>query len=579
MSVRPLNTQRSFFDTDYLLTPLFKAKSAHRFVLFGEKVMPQLCAMRPKLEEMYCADNGRPATEPTLLLGVLLLQFMERLPDRQAAEACVYDLRWKQALGMPVDATGFHPSTLSYFRDRLLEHGLAATCFDAVLDAMREAGYLKKNKAQRLDSTHVIGLVSDMGRLECVSETIRLALEEIEKTGFTPRPEAWETWWVRYTATRPDYRADVETLKKNMKQAGADAQAILAWVETVPALRTLRSVELLRRVFEENFEIRNEELQQTRAQPPGAVHNPHEPEAKWSAKKTIRGKNKEWVGYKDQVSETVPSETSEPHVPTDSVITTILSQPATASDKAAVPVVGQEWAERKIEKPGALYVDGGYTSAELLAEAQEAGRDLRGPVASSPSLKGRLTVEAFTVNITARQATCPAGHPSRHCSGLTEEKTGKIKYRFEWNRSLCGRCALRAKCLGQDQQHRTITVGEHHERLQARRAEMKTDTFCKEMHRRNGIEGTISELKRGYGLNRSRYRGEAKNQLQAYLIGAACNLKRWSRRLLWEGRKGDSAGKSTLLGAFWDQLKTFAAFLCRPCAVMPPEPRRLYGTP
>ena len=94
---------------------------------------------------------------------------------------------------------------------------------------------------------------------------------------------------------------------------------------------------------------------------------------------------------------------------------------------------------------------------------------------------------------------------------------------------------------------------------------------------RNGIEGTISELKRGYGLNRSRYRGRAKNQLQVYLIGAACNIKRWSRRLLWEGRKGDLGRKSTLLGAIWGQLKALGASFCRPCAISPVLPRRLYG--
>ena len=88
-----------------------------------------------------------------------------------------------------------------------------------------------------------------------------------------------------------------------------------------------------------------------------------------------------------------------------------------------------------------------------------------------------------------------------------------------------------------------------------------------------------TELKRGYGLNRSRYRGEAKNQLQAYLIGAACNLKRWSRRLLWEGRKEDLGGESTLLGAVWDQLKAFAALFCFPRAASPLQPRLLYGAP
>ena len=69
---------------------------------------------------------------------------------------------------------------------------------------------------------------------------------------------------------------------------------------------------------------------------------------------------------------------------------------------------------------------------------------------------------------------------------------------------------------------------------------MKTEAFKERMHKRNGVEGTISELKRGYGLTRCRYRGLIKAGLQNYLIGAACNIKRWARRMIWESRANDA---------------------------------------
>ncbi len=50
----------------------------------------------------------------------------------------------------------------------MIEHGLEATGFDAVLDCMSEAVYMKRKKRQRLNSTHIVGLVSWMSRLECV---------------------------------------------------------------------------------------------------------------------------------------------------------------------------------------------------------------------------------------------------------------------------------------------------------------------------------------------------------------------------------------------------------------------------
>jgi len=51
------------------------------------------------------------------------------------------------------------------------------------------------------------------------------------------------------------------------------------------------------------------------------------------------------------------------------------------------------------------------------------------------------------------------------------------------------------------------------------------------MHQRHAIEGTISELVRGHGLRRARYRGFAKVDLQNQLIAAACNIKRWFQKL------------------------------------------------
>ena len=57
------------------------------------------------------------------------------------------------------------------------------------------------------------------------------------------------------------------------------------------------------------------------------------------------------------------------------------------------------------------------------------------------------------------------------------------------------------------------------------------------MHQRNAIEGTLSELMRGHGMRRSRYRGFGKVELQNLLIGTACNVKRWLRLLIREGKR------------------------------------------
>lgn len=537
MSLPDYDTQRSFFEADQLYQGLFdRHPGAERFTFFSKHVLPQLQTLRPKLEAMYCVDNGRPGEEPVLLLGTLLLQFMERKPDRQATECCVFDLRWKLALGMEADAEGFHPTTLVKFRQRLIKHGLEDIGFDAALEAMHLAGYLgSKSKRQRVDSSHVIGLVSRMSRLENVRETIRLALESIRKQSTFSESVLWHQWWERYVENKPDFRVDKAELQKRFNQAGKDAAAILAWAKAPSqAYGKLKAVELLSRVFEENFEINQEDesCSPLRAQPAGAVQNPHDPQAQWSSKSTT--KDKEWVGYKVQVSETVSPQRCEKGEPTSNVITAIVTQPAISSDKAALPEVEEHWEEREVEKPDILFVDGGYTSGHELARAQKEERELMGPMAPSACKNERFRVECFDVSVEERKAICPAGHKNAQCSKLTEKKTGKINYRIEFSWKNCEQCSLKEKCLAKDQKHRTITVQEHHTLMQARRREQQKDTFKKEMEQRNGIEGTISELVRAHGMRRSRYRGEAKTRLQNFMIGAACNIRRWCARTNWE---------------------------------------------
>jgi hypothetical protein len=82
--------------------------------------------------------------------------------------------------------------------------------------------------------------------------------------------------------------------------------------------------------------------------------------------------------------------------------------------------------------------------------------------------------------------------------------------------------------------------------LQARRREQKTEAFDKRSHKRNAIEGTQSELVRGHGARRARYRGLEKTRLQNYLVGAACNAKRWIRRMIWELKQANIGAKATL---------------------------------
>lgn len=511
-----------------------------RFVLFAEQVRPELERRTPEFAVMYHPVMGRPETSPSLLAGITILQMMEGKSDLEAVNACLYDLRWKLALGLPLDSGRLHASTLCVFRGRLAKNKRSRIAFDSVLETMRKTGYLRRHGACRIDSTHVLGCVERLSRLDCVRETLRLALEFLRSFGGT---EAWQPWLERYANSqneRPRRKPSKVELERQMQQAGMDAKDILSRADKLGAVvSTAEPIALLRRVFSENFKIiQGGQVEQTDAQPSGAVHSPHDPEAQWSTKSALDKSG--WVGYKTQLCETAPDKNRQKGEPTAAVITAVVTQPAITSDNGSITPVVEAHVRSGQAAPNTVHADAGYINAAELARSETEGFELCGPMPAPPhSGNGRFGTDAFEVDLANRRAVCPAGKASCHCAHITEQKLERTYYYFEWAKADCVACPLRNQCLSpkKQNQRRSIQVGELHEYAQARRKLCKSPEYRLHMRRRNAIEGTNSELKRGYGLGRARYRGLAKTDIQMHFIAAACNIRRWSARLCWLTRQ------------------------------------------
>jgi len=530
MTLPQRDPQRSFFDVSFLAEELFGPTDLYR--LFRREILPALEAQRDKLCAMYCGDNGRPAIEPVLLAGVLLLQFMEKAPDRQALERVRLHLGWKHALGLAVNDAGFHATSLVVFRRRLLEHQEGRCVFDGILQGLEAKGWVKRRGKQRLDSTHILGLVSDLSRLEVTRETIRLFLEMLERTQRQSGVPDWALLRERYLDSEiPWHKLSKEALAEKFRQAGYDMLALIQWVRSQKDWVEDKQTQLLQRVFREQFEITAQGPAVRKQETSGTVQNPHDPEAQWAAKDT--DKKTAWVGYKVQIAETVPQEqaaVASPGEPTSQFITEITTTEAIASDLDGRRRLEHQQEEHGLGRADVQYADSAYITDDTLAQAAEQGRELIGPARPSSNTRSKLfTTDKFDISVAQRRAICPAGHPSTQCSRLENEETGQVQYRFEWSYH-CDDCPLRALCTDARSGRRMVVVGRYHDHLQTRRREMKTESFRQRMHPRNAIEGTISEFARNGG-RRTRYRGLAKTALANYLHGAAINAKRWMRLL------------------------------------------------
>ena len=72
---------------------------------------------------------------------VTVLQTIEHLTDRQAAEAVRARIDWKYALSLPLDDEGFDFSIVSDFRQRLIDAHAETLILEPILSVSRERGW------------------------------------------------------------------------------------------------------------------------------------------------------------------------------------------------------------------------------------------------------------------------------------------------------------------------------------------------------------------------------------------------------------------------------------------------------
>ena len=462
-------------------------------------------------------EGGRPPVSPKLLLLVLLMQFIERLSDRTAAYNLRYRLDWKIAFGLELDFAGIHPTTLVYFRDRLVENEKASYAFDQIIGHLVECGLIKKNTKQRIDSTHIIGKVRELSRLELFHETLRVFCNEIEVNQITIPQSLVE----RYEFYLEDIsiKGISEAQKtRYIREAGLSMKLFIDWgiVEDSEEVSTLKSYNLMIQVFEQNFVDDNPDpdgKQELIKVATGKDHicSPHEDEARYANKG-----GKGWIGYKGQIAETI----SEGDV---NFITHIELDEATDHDEAAIDRFVDDQKEKGI-LPSKVYGDTHYNTSDNIEKLEKDNIELVGPVMPRSQKEVQEKNKGFRIDADNQAVTCPANKTSKRYSIRSQ---GQVSATFSLDD--CDNCP-RKKICQPEPRGKTILLRPENETLELRRAMMETEEFKEDMHKRNGIEGTISGLVRGQGLRLSRYRGKAKNRLQLKLGGAAANVSRLHRK-------------------------------------------------
>jgi len=288
-------------------------------------------------------------------------------------------------------------------------------------------------------------------------------------------------------------------------------------------LRELPAITILRQVWIQQFYAEHEQAHWRDAKdlPPSSllICTPYDAEARYSQKRGMS-----WTGYKVHVTESCDEDG--PHLVTD-----VQTTPAPVSDFDMTPTIQAALGQRDL-LPNEQLLDAGYvTAAHIISSQTDSGIDLVGPIAADNSWQAQAATgfgtADFRIEWSAQTAWCPQG-----CQSVLwmarQDRNGHEVIHIKFAAKECLGCPVRSQCTHALKEPRSIMIRAEptYDVLQHARQRQQTPAFKKLYAKRAGIEGTLSQGVRAFGLRRSRYVGEAKTRLQMCMTAVAINVVR-----------------------------------------------------
>lgn len=513
--------QAELLDADQLCGHLVPDDSIHRkLAVLGDKLFTDA-----DFADLYDSGRGRHSVPPSLIAKIMLLQSLEGTSDRETVDRVRRDIGWKVALGLSLQDEGFHPTVLTYFRERLRKSAAPRRIFDRFKEVATEAGLLTARGIRVLDSTPVLSAVQTQDTVSLIRGAIRRLLTLLAKTDAATKV-AIET-----ALSRDDYQDrgkpaidwdDEASRAALVDELVRDALAALAVLEGKELSGEVQdAAELLATVAGQDVESDDDgNFRIRKGVAKDRVISVVDPDVRHGRK----SRNRYFDGYQAHIAidpetelitevEVAPGSTHEAELSRDLL-------PELDEDDPEVTVVA----------------DSAYGSGANLKALQDAGASTVIKTQRDINTWGGFSKSAFDIDLDNKKATCPAGVTT---AIIASKKDGSVEFRFP--AETCARCPLRPRCTTSNDPHigRRVRVGPHEKLLAETRAQQKTDEFKAIYNgKRPTVERVIYRVVRNGG-RKARYRGRAKVREQIWTKAATENLVRMLRLgLVWTAEMG-----------------------------------------
>ena len=482
---------------------------------------------------------GRPSLPATRMAAVLTLQVLHDYSDQETAEAARFDVRWKAAIGVPLDDPGFDPSSLVYWRNRIAKSARPDRISDAVRKVIEQTGVLRGRRRRAVDSTILADAVATQDTVTQMVAAIRKvarevpgAAEQIARvcTGHDySRPGKPKIDWddpaakdALVSALVSDANAVVAALQdRDLEERAASALALLALVagQDVEPAEGSDGTDGRWRIAHKVAEDRV-----ISTVDPEARHTRQSPEARRDGYRAhVAADPETGIITDEKLTRAAGTENSDPAVAEQFLAAGAAGDGAGATGAAGQP--GPEAASHRGhggshgggEEPPAWYGDSAYGTGDLRDAIDKAGHQaVIKPKPLRPPVEGGFTVDDFTVSEEQGTVTCPAGNT------VPLSRTRVATFGV-----LCRDCPLRERCTT-CKTGRKLVLHPRDDLLRAARADWAAGSGLREdyMTHRPNVERSIAQVATWRGRRlKLRYRGTAKNHAWLKRRTAALNLR------------------------------------------------------
>lgn len=498
-------------------------------------------------DEMFAdlyESRGRRSLPPSILACVLVLQRLEGLSDREAAERFTFDARWRYACGVGDWSSGpvsFVHTVLVRFRMRLEASDDPKRIFRVSTAVAAEAGLVGVRRV--LDSAPLFDAVATMDTVTLVRSAIRGLLRAVDPaTGRRLRGVlSGEDDYAGAGKPACDWD-DEDARVAVVDRLARDGLALLGELEGEQlSSKVVEAVELLAMVVGQDLEEDDDgTFRIVRGVARDRIISTVDPDARHGHKTSAR----KFDGYKghaavDPDSEIITATAVGPANGGDAAMTAVLTADLAAASDAGDFDPDGERDDTGVEKDpaadtndrdddgdgdgggegerAAVYGDAAYGSGDNLAEMEERNLLPMFKVQPPASRGGLFTKDDFAIDLDADVVACPAGQ----IAVIARAEDGSGVARFG---SRCDGCLKRAQCTTA-KSGRTISIHPREALLVRVRREQQDPQWQADYRAtRPKVERKLAHMLRAG--RRAQRRGLDKVDVDWSLTGTGVNLAR-----------------------------------------------------